>query len=314
VVSRNITCLKKQLTQTVQASASITANFLVIAPLILSTALAPAQADDTHNHSDETGFYTGLDSLEVLSTGTYAGLENPNYNRLTFLYAHRNEDQPESSHFHSIGAYSYSGTLNNPTINPTNTNNRIPESYSEQPPLTLLPGTGFYNGRLISTATDKEYSNLTIEPLASLETSKELDNQYLFNSSNGRWQSSLEGANIGLQLASISSGLNIGDSAGVDIFKSVGDIYTIGSGDNFTFTPTFWTDAAAPLGTYSASFKLVDLGNGNNPIPFRESGTFSFDFEVKTVPESSNVLGLGIVGLLALSFSRLQKLNRSSLN
>ncbi|WP_334925342.1 PEP-CTERM sorting domain-containing protein [Nostoc sp.] len=70
----------------------------------------------------------------------------------------------------------------------------------------------------------------------------------------------------------------------------------------------------APLGNYSASFKLVDLGTGSNPIPFEESGTFSFDFEVKTVPESSTVFGLGIVGLLALSFSRLQKLTHSSLN
>ncbi|MCC5614446.1 all3515 family Zur-repressed PEP-CTERM protein [Nostoc sp. CHAB 5836] len=314
MVSRNTTCSKKQVTQTGQASASFAVSFLVVAPLVLSTALTPAQADDTHNHSEETGFYIGLDGLEALSTGTYAGLENPNYNRLTLLFAHRNEDTPESSHFHGIGAYSYSGSLDNLTINPTNTNNRIPESYSEEPPLTLLPGTGFYTGRLISTATDKEYSNLTIEPVASLKTSKELDNQYLFNSSNGGWQSSLEGASIGLQLASISTGLNIGDSAGIDIVKSVGDIYTIGSGDNFSFTPTFWTDAAAPLGTYSASFKLVDLGNGNNPIPFKDSGTFSFDFEVKAVPESSTVLGLGIVGLLSLSLSRLQKLNRSSLN
>ncbi|MBN4001603.1 all3515 family Zur-repressed PEP-CTERM protein [Nostoc sp. LPT] len=314
MVSRNTTCSKKQVTQTGQASASLAVSFLVVAPLVLFTALAPAQADDTHNHSDETGFYIGLDGLDVLSTGTYAGLENPNYNRLTFLFAHRNEDQPESSHFHSIGAYSYSGSLDNLTINPTNTNNRIPESYSEQPPLTLLAGTGFYTGRLISTPTDKEYGNLTIEPVASLKTSKELDNQYLFNSSNGRWRSSLEGANIGLQLASISSGLNIGDSAGVNIVNSVGDIYTIASGDNFSFTPTFWTDAAAPLGNYSASFKLVDLGTGSNPTPFEESGTFSFDFEVKTVPESSTVFGLGIVGLLALSLSRLQKLTRSSLN
>ena len=314
MVSRNTTCSKKQVTQTGQASASIAVSFLVVAPLVLSTAFAPAQADDTHNHSGKTEFYIGLDGLEVLSTGTYAQLQNPNYNRLTLLFAHRYEDKPESDHFHGIGAYSYSGSLDNLTINPTNTNNRIPESYSEQPPLTLLPGTGFYTGRLITTPTDKEYSNLTIEPVASVKTSPELGNQYLFNSSNGRWQSSLEGANIGLQLASISSGLNIGDSAGVDIVKSVGDIYTIGSSDNFSFTPTFWTDAAAPLGTYSASFKLVNLGTGSNHIPFKDSGTFSFDFEVKTVPESSTVFGVGIVGLLALSLSRLQKLTCSSLN
>ncbi|MBE8966669.1 hypothetical protein IQ277_10550 [Nostocales cyanobacterium LEGE 12452] len=59
MVSRNASCLKKQVTQTGQASASIAISFLVVAPLVLSTALAPAQADDTHNHSKETGFYIG---------------------------------------------------------------------------------------------------------------------------------------------------------------------------------------------------------------------------------------------------------------
>ncbi len=87
--------------QTERAFASIAVGFLVVAPLVLSTSLTPAQADDTHNHYDNTGFYVGLDGFEILSTGTYAGLENPNYNRLTFLYVHRNENRPESSHFHS---------------------------------------------------------------------------------------------------------------------------------------------------------------------------------------------------------------------
>jgi hypothetical protein len=57
VVSRNTTCSKKQVNQTGQAFTSIAVSFLIAAPLVLSTTLAPARADDTHNHSEETGFY-----------------------------------------------------------------------------------------------------------------------------------------------------------------------------------------------------------------------------------------------------------------
>jgi hypothetical protein len=51
VISKNTIDLRKQLTQAEQAFASIAASFLVVVPLVLSTALASAQADDTHNHS-----------------------------------------------------------------------------------------------------------------------------------------------------------------------------------------------------------------------------------------------------------------------
>ncbi|MBW4448787.1 MAG: PEP-CTERM sorting domain-containing protein [Spirirestis rafaelensis WJT71-NPBG6] len=292
--------------------ASIAVSFLAAAG-VLSTTFAPAQAHGSDTDHDHTEFFIGLDGLNVLDRGTYAGLDNPNYNRLTLLFAHREED-PTTNHFHGIGAYSYSGTVDNPIINSTSTNNRIPETYTNQPPLTLLPGTGIYRDRLISGLTNDEYSNLKIEPIASLKNAPEPEDQYLYNSSNGRWQPSLEGATIGLQLASISNGLNIVNSGGVDILKSVGDIYTIGTSDSFSFTPTFWTDAAAPLGTYSATFKLVDLGSDNNRTAFKESGTFSFDFQVKKVPEPSAIFGLGIIGLLTVSLSQLKKRTSTSLN
>lgn len=311
MVSKNTTCSKKQVTQTGQVSASIAVSFLIAAPLVLSTAFASSQAHGAVIGNDE--FYIGLDGSKVLNRGTYTGLENPNYNRLTFLFAHR-EDDPTTNHFHGIGAYSYSGSVKNPTIDSTNTNNRIPETYTGQPPLTLLPGTGIYSDRLISTATKEEYSNLKIQSVASLKTSPQPADQYLFNSSDGRWQPSLKGATIGLQLASISNGLNIADSAGANILKSVGDTYTIGSGDNFSFSPTFWTDATAPLGTYSATFKLVDLGTGNNRTPFQESGTFNVDFRVKAVPEPSNTVSFSLAGLLVFSLYRLKKRTASRLN
>lgn len=310
-MSSNNTCFHQQELKQGKHLRLSAVSFLVAAPLVLSTAFAPAQAHGNDTDHDHTEFFVGLDNLNVLNRGTYTGLENPNYDRLTFLFAHREED-PTTNHFHGIGAYSYSG-LDSPTVNPTSTSNRIPEVYTQQPPLTLLPGKGIYSDRLISGLSNEEYSNLKIQPITSLKNAPEPEDQYLFNSSNGRWQPSLEGATIGLQLASISSGLNIVDSAGVNILKSVGDIYTIGSGDNFD-TPTFWTEAAAPLGTYSATFKLVDLATGNNRTPFKESGTFSLDFQVKKVPEPSAVLGVGTLGLLLVFLSQLKKRTDSTFN
>ncbi|MBH8551481.1 PEP-CTERM sorting domain-containing protein [Nostocaceae cyanobacterium CENA357] len=299
MVSKNTTCSRKQTT-------SLAISFIVAVPLALSSAVAPAQAhSDDHNHG-HTEYFIGLDGLDILNRGIYTGLENPNYNRLTLLFAHQEED-PTTNHFHGIGTYSYSGSVDNPSIAATNTNNRIPEPYTGLPSLKLSPGTGIYTGRLISSPTNEEYSNLNIQAVTSLKNSSELEDQYLFNSSNNRWQQSLEGANIGLQLLSISNGLNIADSDGVNILNSVGEIYTIGSGDDFSFIPTFWTNATAPLGNYSATFKLVDLATDNNRTPFGESGTFSFDFEVAKVPEPSNTVALSLVSLLGVSLSRLKK-------
>lgn len=298
--------MASQYMQLGQVSTSVLASFLVATPLVLSTTIAPAQAHNTHNHADETEYYIGLDGLRFLTSGTYAGLENPNYNRLTLLFAHR-EDDFTTNHFHGIGTYSYSGTLDNLSINPTNPNNRIPERYTGQLPLQLLPGKGVLSGRLISGATEEEYSNLKIEPITALATATDEDDKALFNSSRGRWQSPLTGSTIGLQLLSISTGLNIADATGRNIFNSVNDIYTIGAGDSFTFKPIFWTDKAATIGAYSATFKLVDVGTSSDRTPLLESGTFSFDFRVEQVPEPSTTLSLGLLSLLTFGLSRLKK-------
>ncbi|MCG6138549.1 MAG: all3515 family Zur-repressed PEP-CTERM protein [Nostoc sp. LLA-1] len=299
-VSNNISCSKKPGTPIRKATASLAVSFLVATPLVVSTAFSPAQAHDDHTH--ETEYFIGVDALQVLNRGIYSGLDNPNYNRLTFLYNH-------GDHFHGIGAYSYFGDIENSTIESTSTNNRIPESYTEIPPLKLLPGTGIYSGRLVSTDIHEPYSDLKIEPLASLQDYPDPEAQVLFNSSDGRWNASLTGATIGLKLAEISPGLNIGDAINPNIVKNVGDIHTIGRGDNFAFTPTFWTDATAPVGNYSATFQLVDLSSN-----FQESGTFSFDFQVAKVPEPSTTIGFSLVALLGLSVSRLKKRSSSSFN
>ncbi|WP_407897729.1 all3515 family Zur-repressed PEP-CTERM protein [Scytonema sp. NUACC26] len=302
MVATDRTGLTRQENQKKKAFVLTAVSCLITAPIILSTAFTPAQAHDASGHSDETEYFIGLDSLQVLNRGTYTGSDNPNYGRLTFLFAHREED-PTTNHFHGIGVYSYSGDANNPTITPTSISNRIPELYTQQPPLSLLPGTGNFASRLISTATDEEYSYLTIQPISTLKESTESEDQYLWNSSDGRWQASLEGGTIGLQLVSISEGLNVANDSGANIFNSVGDVYAIGSGNGFSFTPTFWTSATAPLGTYSATFRLVDLGSTNNRTSFKESGTFSFDFKVEKIPEPSASLGLSVFGLLTFSLS-----------
>jgi hypothetical protein len=290
---------------------SLTASLLLVAPLALVSSLTPTQVVLAETKPDPARdfehFYVGVDGSEVLETGDYAGLKNPNYNRLTFLFAHV-EDDPTTNHFHSIGAYSYSDSVDNPVINSTNANNRIPETYTGLPPLTLQLGTGVYADRLVSSLTAEEYSNIEMEPVSSLQNNEDPGAQYLFNSSSGRWSGSLGDAVVGLELVAKSSGLNIADEAGTNILTQVGDTYTIGSGDNFAFTPTFWTDASAPIGTYSATFRLQDLGTANARTPLGGSGTFSMDYQV--VPEPSSSLGLIAFGLLAFTAKR--RLKRTS--
>ena len=271
-------------------------NSLVQAGLRLSltffTVAIPLQANAFVDHEH---YYVGIDGSENLTFGSYAGLDNPNYNKLTFLFAHFRDD-PTTNHFHSLGSYSYTGPVSNPTIIDTNTNNRIPEYFTGLPPLTLLPGSGVFDNKLISKSSEEEYSNLTIKSVQSLLDYGEEDTNYLYNSSDGRWQGLLGEAAIALELVSLTSGLNIADSNGVNLFDFVGDTYLIGEGDGFSFLPTFYTAKSAEKGEYSATFRLVDLNSNNGRIPLDPSGTFSFDFQVAAVPEPSLLLGLGLLG------------------
>lgn len=98
----------------------------------------------------------------------------------------------------------------------------------------------------------------------------------------------------------ITPGLGIADSTGVDLFNSVGDRYVIGEGDDFSFLPTFYTAKSASNGQYSAEFRLIDVNIANNPTPLGTSGTFIVDFQVQSVPESSTLLGLSLLGVLGL--------------
>ncbi|SEN04638.1 all3515 family Zur-repressed PEP-CTERM protein [Nitrosomonas marina] len=251
-----------------------------------------------HAYTINTEYFIGVDGLSTIGSGVYAGLSNPNAGRLTFLFGHPNDGQPSLSHYHSIGAYSYSGPPDNPSINPTNVNNRLPETYSGQAPLPLSSGTGVHSGRLISQALpDLEYSNLQMQSTQSLDGfAAGTTEDYLFHSSGNRWSGALDGAMVGLQLVSITNGLYIANELGDTILASLNDVYNLGSGNNLLFTPTFFTASNAADGIYSASFRLVDL-NGS----LHESGIFNFDFQVSrqvSEPVTLLLLFAGLVGIL----------------
>jgi hypothetical protein len=285
--------------------------------LTLLTVLAPVQksfAETTSARPDYEHYYIGLDGQESVTYGTYTGLANPNYNRLSFLFPHLEPD-PTTNHFHAIGAYSYTGSLDNPTVISTSTNNRIPEYWTGLSPIQLLPGTGVFANRLISQRTDEEYTNWTIAPVQSLlNYPGDPAAKYLYNSSDGGWQGSLGEAEIALELVAISPGLGIADSTGRDLFDSIGDRYVIGRGDDFSFLPIFYTSQSASAGQYFAEFRLLDVNTANNRMPLAPSGTFVVDFQVRSqsVPESSTLLGFGLLGVLGLISQAKKRSNDSS--
>lgn len=287
-------------------------GLILAAPLTALTSLAPvqiavAQVDETAPgpsgpKPEFEHFYVGRDGRQFSTGADGTSIPNPNYDRLTFLFSHLFEDST-NNHFHSIGAYSITGgTPDNPIISPTNTNNRIPELYTQQPPITLVPGTGVFDNKYISVNTENEYTNLTIRPvntLVDIAAQGDVQAQNLYNAtSSQRWQGLLGDAEVALQLLSITPGLGVANSEGVDLFAS-GDTYTIGRGDDFSFTPTFYTASSAPAGNYSAQFRLLDVNTANGRTPIAQSGTFNFDFQVAQVPEPSTVFSIGVLGVLA---------------
>ncbi|MFD0892278.1 PEP-CTERM sorting domain-containing protein [Luteolibacter ambystomatis] len=243
-------------------------------------------------------YYVGVDNLQNFTSGTYQGQANPNHGRLTFLYAHPNYNTPASSHYHSKGVYTLSGPAGSPTVI-TSSSNYLPEGAN--PPLQLTAGSGFYANKLVSNPyTDAanpgfHFSQLNIRDTADLSTSAPgTAEQFLFNSSAGRWNSPIAGADIHLTLVGLSEGLRIGDISALDIgLNAAGDEFHLG--DDIDFTPAFWVDASAAPGTYTATFKLTDESG-----LFQESGNFEFRFTV--VPEPSGTLL--IAGAAALGIMR----------
>jgi hypothetical protein len=265
-------------------------------------------------------YYIGTDKLSSFTTGTYAGLANPNHQRLTFLLAHSYPVTPPNpgdtdatvNHFHTLGSYRLSGSAAAPVVifgNP-----RVPEG--TRPALPLQNGTGAFAGKLVSAVLGDPgltlYSDLQISPLSQLRAYHENgtpgepeDYMYFgFNNpnpalataaSNQRYSTtSIAGADVHFELVSISNGLHIASGMNMNIMSTPGDEWHLGDGDSFSvFRPTFWTDASANPGTYSATFKLTD----ENGL-FGDSGEFRFEFAV--IPEPSSALMLGSMGFCTL--------------
>lgn len=280
---------------------------MVASGMLALTFTAPAFADGLIRGSEGIGYYVAVDGRSGTPSGVYAGLPNPNANRLTLLFDHGN-------HFHGLGAYSYSGPAASPTVNNTSTNNRLPEPYwrttPERSALSMVAGTGAFSGSWVSSNTgsevNAEYGYLgiaSIQSLSGLSAAADV----LFNSSGQRWNASHPDVIVGLKLESISSGLKVAAGGVTDIFAG-GDTFSLGALDNFTFLPTFHVAQGAAEGIYSASFTLVNLSAGS---PVLNSGVFHYDFAVPAAPvPEPEALALMLAGLGVVAWARARSRQR----
>ena len=247
--------------------------------LILSLSASAASVD----------YYVGVDKRSDLTFGDFAGLANPNNGRLTWLLAHGN-------HYHGIGTYSYSADQPGQVLD-TNANNRLPEGYTAQPPLSLVAGTGpLYGDKLVVTDTPANYDNLSVRSVDELAAAPpDSEDGALFNSSNGGWTTSLAGSQLLLQLVSISEGLNVGSITELNLFDDgVDDTWNLGDGDTLDIELVLWAERDAAPGVYSVGMQLIDANGLHNP-----SGTFFFDTQVGEVPLPPAVVLLGSALLVA---------------
>jgi hypothetical protein len=249
---------------------------------LLAAAALLAALGSAGARADIASYYILADGLPVFTSGVYNGYANPNFNRLTFAYAHTYATNPANNHYHTKGRYQLSNSPPNVVTN-INANNYLPEGAI--PPLVLRRGTGIYFDKLASLpytdTADPGY------PFSKLEIRSVLDlvgftngspEDILYKSSNRRWTNLLTGADIHLELVHLSPGLNVGTTNALSVGLSMpGDELHLGDGAQpISFTPVFWTDLTAPPGVYIARFKLTD----ENGV-FGESGPFEFRVEVK---------------------------------
>jgi hypothetical protein len=241
---------------------------LLVGALSLSFFATAAQAQ----YKVTPQYMIGIDARSD-STGAFLGLDNPNYGRLTLLYAHTYVATPDINHFHRIGAYAYTGPNLGAATATTFGNATLPEGGVER--LSLTQSGSFWTSGL---DTSSEYEGLAITTIKRIEStalsSPTSPEGYLYNSSLLPATSLNAGqpryvalqptvADLALELVGITPGLSIGTSAGTTILSNPGDRYALGTGNNLAtnpFTPVFWsstTQTQFPQ-NFSATFRLVD--------------------------------------------------------
>ena len=278
-------------------------SYLPLRSILRSAGLAlTVTALTTHADAVVGSYYVGTDDLTTFTSGVYTGLSNPNFNRLTFLYAHPNEVTPSSSHYHSKAIYRYTGTPPSHTETFT-VSDYVPEG--ALPPIQLSIGTGTYANKLLTNPytnpADPVYDSSFLEIAATNSlngfTSGTVED-FMFNSSSGRWNTLLDGdADLHIELVSLTPGLFIGGISTLDIgLNNPGDDHHLGGGNFTPFTPVLYTDEGAAPGIYEAKFKLTD-----ESATYGDSGEFRVRVEV--VPEPSSAL-LALVGASAMLIRR----------
>jgi hypothetical protein len=276
---------------------------------LLAAAVAAVFVGPSDAQAQFAEYYIGRDQrATVAGTGTYGGLPDPNFNRITFLYAHTYPTTPTSNHYHGKSNYTYFGPNAGAatTVQPYNgnasgaeTGNFLPES---GPPIPLTyDSAGVFNNRFRTGLTPGvPFSNMRLRSVNSLSGfATGSPEQILFDSSAGRWNGLITGSNLNLVLVSTSHpDLDVFDQIGNPILTGNGQSYNLGSGATLDFTPVLAMPGGTPFGNYWARFKITDTGTGNAGGPWGESGEFVMNF---AVPEPGTMLGLPIaaIGLLA---------------
>lgn len=242
-------------------------------------------------------YYVGLDNRPTNISGVYNRLPNPNFGRMTLLYAHPYPENVWNNHFHTLGSYTQTGPATQAVVVNTNVNNRIPEVGTRQPPLTLVaaPADSPFAGRWITTATEENYSDLILRPVHALRTRVVGTNTFeygygssesiMYQSSGGRWTNSMPGAVIALELVEKSPEIGVASGSNPAIVTNPGDRHIIGPADTFAAFPlVLHTASTTPPGDYIARFKLVDVGAREGRPSVLESGLFVFDVRKGRAP------------------------------
>lgn len=251
--------------------------------------------------ADVIGYFVGMDERTTIPGGTYGGLANPNFNRLTFLVGHVHVPVTDS-HFHNKSGYTYTGpNLGGGTAVQTfPNNNNLPETIGQR--IELLSGSGPLSGLYVSGLTPGvDYSDLTMRSVNSLDGfSVGTAERAIFDSGDvgGRYNTTLNSNALQLNVVSITPGFMVVDKDGNVLLDGAGDTLPIGYANSLDFTPIFATANPGALGTFR--FTISDLGG-----TYGQSGEYQIN--VAAVPEPTSMTLVGLGGLAMAGYRVLRR-------